>query len=361
MQQGNFAGYVNAQNALIPIYDPATTRASGTSLVRDVFPGNIIPQNRISNVAKNLVKVFPALTFPDRLVSNILSSGTVVRNIYQSNGRVDHSINANNKISGSFSQRYRRTDPTKLNGPLPYPFSSQFTGDNQNTIFSAWSTTGSGNPTSCRKFAPGTIETTFLSGLSRTARTGRAKLGIPNLAKVNFPTFTFSEYPQFGVEKDYHKFEDTKQAALNVSWVAGTHSLKFGTEYRDQKMYARLFNDLVGTFAFRPTETGSPTLGGGNSFASLHAGPGGQRPVPSRTVFGDRIQNAVLGEFHPGQLESHPATDGQFGTPLGRERPDDGNARANVVHRPCHAEPRSGQPSGCAGVLRFRSGTTRHE
>src|SRR5258708_811443 len=28
------------------------------------------------------------------------------------------------------------------------------------------------------------------------------KLGIPNLAKVNCPTFTFSEYPRFGVEKD---------------------------------------------------------------------------------------------------------------------------------------------------------------
>src|SRR5437870_4901658 len=36
MQQGNFAGYVNAQNAVIPIYDPATTRTSGTSLVPEL-------------------------------------------------------------------------------------------------------------------------------------------------------------------------------------------------------------------------------------------------------------------------------------------------------------------------------------
>ena len=61
-------------------------------------------------------------------------------------------------------------------------------------------------------------------------------------------------------------------AAASASWVAGKHSFKFGTDYRDQRMYARLFNDLVGTFAFRPTETGSPTLGGGNSFASLMLG-----------------------------------------------------------------------------------------
>ena len=272
MQQGNFSGYVNAQNALIPIYDPTTTRTSGTSLVRDVFPGNMIPQNRISNVAKNLVKVFPELTFPDRLVSNILSSGTVVRNIYQSNGRLDHSINTNNKISGSFSQRYRRTDPTKLNGPLPYPFSSQFTGDNQNTYFFRVVYDRIWKPNLVSQIRAGYNRNHLFERAITHGEDWSGKLGIPNLAKVNFPTFTFSEYPQFGVEKDYHKFEDTKQAALNVSWVAGTHSIKFGTDYRDKKMFARLFNDLVGTFAFRPTETGSPTAGGGNSFASLLLG-----------------------------------------------------------------------------------------
>ena len=183
MQQGNFSGYVNAQNAMIPIYDPTTTRSSGTSLVRDVFPGNIIPQNRISNVAKNLLKVFPALTFPDRLVSNILSTGTVVRNIYQSNGRVDHSINVNNKISGSFSQRYRRTDPTKLNGPLPSPFSSQFTGDNQNTYFFRVVYDRIWKPNLVSRFASGTIETTFSSGPSLTARTGRENSEFPTWRK----------------------------------------------------------------------------------------------------------------------------------------------------------------------------------
>ena len=283
MQQGNFAGYVNAQNAVIPIYDPATTRASGTSLVRDAFPGNVIPQNRISNVAKNLVKVFPALTFPDRLVSNILSSGTVVRNIYQSNGRVDHSINPSNKISGSFSQRYRRTDPTKLNGPLPYPLSSQFTGDNQNTYFFRVVYDRIWKPNVVSQIRAGYNRNHLFERAITHGEDWSGKLGIPNLAKVNFPTFTFSEYPQLGVEKDYHKFEDTKEASLNVSWVAGTHSLKFGTDYRDKKMYARLFNDVVGTFAFRPTETGSPTLGGGNSFASLMLGlvdNGLFRPAP---------------------------------------------------------------------------------
>ncbi|MCC6588689.1 MAG: TonB-dependent receptor [Bryobacterales bacterium] len=272
MQQGDFSKYVNAQNALIPIYDPATTRASGSTLVRDAFPGNVIPQNRISSVAKNLVGVFPALTFPDRLVNNILSSGTVVRNIYQSNGRLDHSITAKDKIGGSFSQRYRRTDPKRLNGPLPYPLSSQFTGDNQDTYFVRVSYDRIWTPSVVSQIRVGYNRNHLFERAITHGEDWSGKLGIPNLAKVNFPIFTLAEYPQLGAEKDYHKFEDTKQIAGSVAWVTGKHSLKFGAEYRDKKMYARLFNDVVGTFAFRPTETGSPTLGGGNSFASLLLG-----------------------------------------------------------------------------------------
>jgi hypothetical protein len=283
MQQGNFSGYLNAQNAVIPIYDPRTTRTSGATLVRDPFPGNIIPQDRIGNVAKNLLKVFPTLTFPDRLVNNILQSGTVVRDIYQSNGRIDHSLTSNDKIGGSFSQRQRRTDPTKLNGPLPYPFSASFTGDNQDTYFFRAVYDRIWRPNIVSQLRVGYNRNHLFERAITHGEDWSDKLGIPNLAKVNFPTFTLTEYPQFGVEKDYHKFEDTKQITGNVSWVIGKHSFKFGTDYRDKKMYARLFNDVVGTFAFRPTETGSPTQGGGNSFASLLLGlvdNGLFRPTP---------------------------------------------------------------------------------
>jgi hypothetical protein len=206
------------------------------------------------------------------LVNNILSSGTVVRNIYQSNGRIDHSITPNDKIGGSFSQRYRRTDPTKLNGPLPYPLSSQFTGDNQNTYFFRIVYDKIWRPNLVSQIRAGYNRNHLFERAITHGEDWSERLGIPNLAKVNFPIFTLSEYPQLGAEKDYHKFEDTKQVAASLNWVTGKHSFKFGGDYRDKKMYARLFNDIVGTFGFRPTETGSPTLGGGNSFASLMLG-----------------------------------------------------------------------------------------
>ena len=272
MQGGDFSGYVNAQGGLIPIYDPATTRTVNGVLMRDPFAGNIIPQARVSSVAQNLLKFFPPLTSPNQLNNNILASGTVARNIYQSNGRVDHSFTSNDKLSGSFSQRYRRTDPTRLNAPLPAPFSSSFTGDNQNTYFYRLVYDKIWKPNIVSQIRIGYNRNHLFETAITHGQDWSQKLGIPNLAKVNFPTFTFAEYPQFGVEKDYHKFEDTRSLAASVSWLTGTHSLKFGTDYRDQRMLDRLFNDLVGTFAFNPAETGSPTLGGGNSFASLLLG-----------------------------------------------------------------------------------------
>jgi hypothetical protein len=271
MQQGDFGGYLNAQGTLIPIYDPTTTRTVSGALVRDPFPSNVIPEARFSTVARNLLKVFPPLT-NGNLSNNILASGTVARNIYQTNGRVDHSFNDKDKISGSFSQRYRRTDPKRLNAPLPYPFSSSFSGDNQNTYFYRLIYDRIWKPNVVSQIRAGYNRNHIFETAITHGEDWSDKLGILNLAKVNFPTFTFSEYPRFGVEKDYHKFEDTRLMAASVNWVTGKHSLKFGTDFRDQRMLDRLYNDLVGTFAFRPTETGSPTLGGGNSFASLLLG-----------------------------------------------------------------------------------------
>jgi outer membrane receptor protein involved in Fe transport len=272
MQGGDFSALKNAQGALIPVYDPSTTRTENGVLVRDPFQANTIPLNRFSSVAKNLLKYFPTLTYPNQLSNNVLATGTVARNIYQSNGRIDHSFNENNKLGGSFSQRYRRTDPKRLNAPLDYPFSSSFTGDNQDTYFYRLVYDRIWKPNIVSQIRLGYNRNHIYETSITHGEDWGSKLGIPNLAKVNFPIFTFSEYPQFGTEKDYHKFEETKLAALGVSWVAGKHSFKFGTEYRDKWMRDRLFNDLVGTFAFRVGETSSPTLGGGNSFASLLLG-----------------------------------------------------------------------------------------
>ena len=74
------------------IYDPVTTRpvtagqvdpatgltASSTAMIRDPFPGNVIPSNRFDRVAKNILPLFPTATLP-RLTSNFASQAADVK------------------------------------------------------------------------------------------------------------------------------------------------------------------------------------------------------------------------------------------------------------------------------------------
>ncbi len=54
-KSGNFSNTRTAGGAIIPIYDPATTRVENGRTVRDVFPGNIIPPNRLDAAAQNIL------------------------------------------------------------------------------------------------------------------------------------------------------------------------------------------------------------------------------------------------------------------------------------------------------------------
>ena len=59
MRKGDFTKLVDARNRAITIYDPNTGRQVGNSWVRDPFPGNIMPQDRLNPTALTLMKYFP--------------------------------------------------------------------------------------------------------------------------------------------------------------------------------------------------------------------------------------------------------------------------------------------------------------
>jgi hypothetical protein len=55
MKSGDFSNWRLPNGNLVPIYDPTTTRPSPSGgLVRDPFPENRIPQNRLSPLSRNI-------------------------------------------------------------------------------------------------------------------------------------------------------------------------------------------------------------------------------------------------------------------------------------------------------------------
>ena len=65
---GDFSDWRDASGNLIPIYDPATIQPDGS---KQPFPGNIIPANRITDVAKGYLQYLPTPT-SDGALNNYL-------------------------------------------------------------------------------------------------------------------------------------------------------------------------------------------------------------------------------------------------------------------------------------------------
>jgi hypothetical protein len=98
---GDFSDFRDTQGRLIPIYDPLTTRlnpnfnpsapVSGTNpqFLRDQFPGNIIPTNRLSTVGANVASIYPLPNAPGNF-DNYLNTTNRDVTENQVTARVDH-------------------------------------------------------------------------------------------------------------------------------------------------------------------------------------------------------------------------------------------------------------------------------
>ena len=107
--QGDYTSTFNAAGQMITIADPATTRpnpAAAGSFLRDLFPGNRIPANRIDPVAARVRNLWPAPvsdgTGPAR-VNNWTGAGVAPNTQDQFSTRLDHSFNDRHKLFGRFS------------------------------------------------------------------------------------------------------------------------------------------------------------------------------------------------------------------------------------------------------------------
>jgi len=117
MKQGNFSNVLDSKGNLIPIFDPATT-ANG---VRTQFSGNIIPTNRFSTIAKNIIPYIPDPNtgVAGQYVNNYTFNSTTVNLNHIWSYKIDHSIHQRNRISFFMSHRQDISSVVQyLPGPL---------------------------------------------------------------------------------------------------------------------------------------------------------------------------------------------------------------------------------------------------
>ncbi len=115
-RNGDFSKTFNQAGALIRIFNPFTTRASGSGFIRDQFAGNKIPTALIDPVALNILKFYPLPNQPGNQftnANNYAASGSAQTNLDNYDFRIDHRISENQTFFARYSHRYTQDVPLK--------------------------------------------------------------------------------------------------------------------------------------------------------------------------------------------------------------------------------------------------------
>ncbi len=280
---GDFSRTLQANGQPITIYDPLTTTQSGGSFLRQPFPGNRIPENRVDPVARKLLEYLPTPTNPGNAQGffNLIASPNTVTDEYDQNIiRIDQVLTEKHR----FFSRYVRGNRHEVNSDAGYRHEAA-------PWYSHWRTNQGGNFDLTSTLSP-TFVSSFRAGYIRhqfaIAQYGEGfdptQLGFPaatvaQLPRKFFPRIDYTDYSAFGPQRSNGSeftFSDTWSVAETLNKVVGQHSLKFGAEYRV------IFNNQdrptssFARFNFRKNFTQRDPLRGdaasGNAFASLLLG-----------------------------------------------------------------------------------------
>ena len=270
----------------IKIYDPKTTRLVNGVYVRDPFPGNIIPADRVSATAKRYIDLMPNPDNDSLIGNTVAKGGGGLSGDNRFSIKVDHNIASNHKVSFNMWRSFA-------------PFGGSVGSFGPDSPLDDGTAPATGWVGGVRANYDWVISPTFLNhfgwGWSGTSGTGRGicptqgnqQLQVPGipLDAPCIPAMTMAPYGgsrnKFGNADEVGdaRWDQTYTYLDTVSWTKGKHQMKFGGEYWNQKYKAvstLTAGGVAGDAFFVKAETdnpASPTFGiGGDAFASFFLG-----------------------------------------------------------------------------------------
>jgi hypothetical protein len=304
-RRGDFSNTRDGNGRLITIYDPATTRPNpnGSGFVRDPFPNNIIPLNRMDPLSLRLLSnlplpnVAPNNAFTN--ANNYLSLIGFPTDQFQTSLRIDHNINEKSKIFG----RYTGTKNTRMNrawnnGDADTDARND-QRNNHNLIISHTQIFTNALINELR--VNGTRQ--FLDFVHPSFDKGYpAQLGFPTIIPQDaFPAIIIDGVLPFGSGRGGfaggYRRQHTIQVADSVTWTKGVHVFKFGTDQRWNRFNFVNRLNPSGSFNFGAGLTNNPLVpaGSGVGFASYLLGEVSSGSLSSRPFFA--FQTASNGSF----------------------------------------------------------------
>ena len=281
VRSGDFTGYA-------PIYDPLTNRANpgfnpalpvspaNPQFIRDQFPGNRIPANRINSVSRDVLAKYVVEPNRDDPTDNYLDTRA---HDFENNGyniRLDRAWGNGTLLYG----RYSLSDETGFT-PQNLP---GFGAYHDNRVHNLTVTLL--KPTTKRLLT----ETRFGFARMRMHRYGESANGTNHIAQLGIPGVGYGGEDAYGLPlfdiQGYDPIGDSLlctpcqywnnnfQFGERVTWSSGKHSVKFGGDARKFNWDMLGFFQNRGYFQFTTPITSRTSLadGTGNAFASFLLG-----------------------------------------------------------------------------------------
>ena len=305
--RGDFSNARLPDGRLVSIFDPATTTAVTGGFTRTVFPGNVIPANRIDPVASKVTALLPKPLQPGQPLGRINYTRTggnrVPKDSYSIRG--DHNFTSSNRLFARYS-----IDDTPLFRALAYGEelrNSSPTAGPQ--VFTRWNAVVEDSHT----FSPSLLGT-FRYSVTRLVNNRRpysdgfdvTSIGLPAymingmVDPISLPAINITGLSRTGSvpntvvggfigATDMIKFGPTTHSVQgSMSKTLASHTLKFGAEFRAIQLNAQQTGDQATVFNFTPNWTQGPnatassaTAGLGLATFLLGIPEGGVAPVPA--------------------------------------------------------------------------------
>ena len=131
-------------------------------------------------------------------------------------------------------------------------------------------------------------------------------LGIPGIGTWAFPNITFGNgYQAIGSTNFFNYVNETELVKDGISWEHGTHSFKFGGEWRLNEHNSIVNGNSMGVFSFTSAYTANPSALSttGDSFASFLLG--GYNTVSSSGPLVYNVPMELRGHLCSGSVENH--------------------------------------------------------
>jgi hypothetical protein len=295
---GDFSQTFDSSGRQIVIYDPLTGDANGNG--RQPFPGNVIPQNRLNNVARNMLQYLPqAQNQVSNGSNNFFNTAEIIDRAVMYTGKVDHRFTDSVSLSGFYL--YNLTDEPCANyyepglaGPNRFADPGDYILRRRVNVLALNNTWLPSNNTvlTLRYGWTRFIDNNTLSIDFDPSTLGFSQSFINSLQVDKFPQVNVPEYNGDGrmlgaidpVNINWYSWG----ANGTLSRLIGRHTIKFGADFRLIGVDSQSFSGGAGVFQFD------------GSFTSLTGTGRVRTATPSGNAFADYLLGYPTGD--PGNL-----------------------------------------------------------